>query len=611
MCGIIAYLGDREAYPIIIKGLERLEYRGYDSAGVATIKNNILSLNKAVGKVENLKSQVLEGSMGVGHTRWATHGVPNHANAHPHNNDEKSIVLVHNGIIENYAKLKLMLINEGYQFYSDTDTEVLTKLIDSHYKKNNQTDMLKALKDALHEVVGAYGIVLLNKDERKLYAARKGSPLVLGIGEGEFFVASDTAAFLEYTRRALYLEDDDVLMVDENSYNLSNLHEECKYSHRDVNYIDWDLSQIEKNGYEHFMLKEIHEQADTLNNCLAGRTNFEHMLNKFRRKVPEPLVKNLNRIIIAACGTSWHAALVIKYLVEKYCRLPVEVEFASEFRYKNPIINNKDLVLVISQSGETADSLAALKTAKEKGALTYGIVNVVGSSIAREVDAGTYIRVGSEIGVASTKAFTGQVLASLFLMTYLGHTRGTLNKEKVEEIMNDIENLPEKIKSCYLEEENIKNIAKDIFDRENCFYLARGVNVPTALEGSLKLKEISYIHSEAFPAGEMKHGPIALIEKDFPIIVVTTKTDQTTYEKVLSNIQEVKARRAKVIALADQDDREIDQHVEHVIRVPHVPDYLQTIVNAIPLQLLAYYVAKERGCEIDQPRNLAKSVTVE
>lgn len=611
MCGIIAYLGDREAYPVIIKGLERLEYRGYDSAGVATIKNNILSLNKAVGKVENLKSQVLEGSMGVGHTRWATHGIPNHSNAHPHNNDEKSIVLVHNGIIENYTKLKLMLTNEGYQFYSDTDTEVLTKLIDFNYKKNNQTDMLKALKDALHEVVGAYGIVLLNKNERKLYAARKGSPLILGIGDKEFFVASDTAAFLEYTRRALYLEDEDVLVIDENSYHLSNLHEDCEHSKRDVNYIDWDLSQIEKNGYEHFMLKEIHEQADTLKNCLAGRTNFEHMLNKFRRKVPEQFVKNLNRIIIAACGTSWHAALVIKYLVEKYCRLSVEVEFASEFRYKNPIISNKDLVLVISQSGETADSLAALKTAKEKGALTYGIVNVVGSSIAREVDAGTYIRVGSEIGVASTKAFTGQVLASLFLIIYLGVTRGTISREKAETILNNIEDLPEKIKACYLEEENIKNISKDIYDRENCFYLARGVNVPTALEGSLKLKEISYIHSEAFAAGEMKHGPIALIEENFPVIVVTTKTEQTTYEKVLSNIQEVKARSAKVIAVADRDDREIEQYVEHVIKVPHVPDYLQAIVNAIPLQLLAYYVAKERGCEIDQPRNLAKSVTVE
>jgi len=609
MCGIVAYLGKQEAYPILIKGLERLEYRGYDSAGVATLQNNQITVNKHVGKVENLKSQVLTGNIGIGHTRWATHGSPTTANAHPHQNDEKSLVLVHNGIIENYAKLKKQLQEKGYQFYSETDTEVLTKLIDYYNKEKG--NMLEALKCALHDVVGAYGIVILNKEEDKLYAARKGSPLVLGIGDKEYFVASDPAAFLEHTRRVLYLENDDILVVDRNNYQLNGLHDHCHNPSRKVCQIDWDLSQIEKNGYEHFMLKEIHEQPETLKNCLAGRIDLKNLTTKFSSQLSDKFIQKLDRIIFAACGTSWHAAMVAKSLIEKYARIKVDVEFASEFRYKNPILSEKDLVIVISQSGETADTLAALKTGRERGAKTFGIVNVVGSSIAREVESGIYIHAGPEIGVASTKAFTGQVLSILFLMVHLGKIRGTISDIKAQDILNQLQNVPQYVKQTFSEEEKIKTIAKEIAKKNNCFYLGRGVNIATAMEGALKMKEISYIYSEAFPAGEMKHGPIALLEPNFPVITIATKDDQTIYDKILSNIEEVKAREAKVIAIANEGDSEITNVANHVIWVPAVPDYIQAIVNVIPLQLLAYYTAKERGCEIDQPRNLAKSVTVE
>ncbi|MFH1395964.1 MAG: glutamine--fructose-6-phosphate transaminase (isomerizing) [archaeon] len=621
MCGIVAYLGNKEAYPILIKGLERLEYRGYDSAGVATLQNNQITINKQVGKVANLKSQVLTGNIGIAHTRWATHGSPTQENAHPHQNDEKSLVLVHNGIIENYAKLKKDLIAKGYSFYSETDTEVLTKLIDYHNKIKNEelglgNHMAEALKCALHDVVGAYGIVILNKDEDKLYAARKGSPLVLGIGKddngnNEYFVASDPAAFLEYTRRVLYLEDEDILVIDRNNYQLNSLHEHCDHPNRKIKQIDWNLSQIEKNGYEHFMLKEIHEQPETLHNCLAGRIDLNNLTTKFSSQLSDQFIKKIDRIIFAACGTSWHAAMVAKYLIEKYARIKVDVEYASEFRYKNPILSEKDLVIVISQSGETADTLAALKTGRERGAKTFGIVNVVGSSIAREVESGIYIHAGPEIGVASTKAFTGQVLSILFLMVHLGKIRSTITDIKAQEILNQLQNVPQYVKETFSEEQKIKAIAKEIAKKNNCFFLGRGVNIATAMEGALKMKEISYIYSEAFPAGEMKHGPIALLEPNFPVITIATKDDQTIYDKILSNIEEVKAREAKVIAIANEGDNEIVNVADHVIWVPAVPDYLQAIVNVIPLQLLAYYTANERGCEIDQPRNLAKSVTVE
>ena len=491
MCGIIAYVGNSLAYPLLVKGLERLEYRGYDSAGIATINaisnGNVvlksLDITKVVGKVKNLHNNHLPGMIGIAHTRWATHGSPTQANAHPHHNEDKSIALVHNGIIENYDKLKKMLIENDYSFYSETDTEVLVNLIDFHNKQN--TNFISALKCALSDVIGAYGVVVLNKEENRLYAARKGSPLVLGIGDNEMFLASDPSAFVDRTRRVLYLEDNDIVVAGNNGYYLTNLsdHKECE--NRAVTHINWDLKSIGKNGHETFMIKEIKEQTESLKNCIAGRIDLDNSTAKITVDVSEAFLKGVKKIFIAACGTSWHAALVGKFIIEKYCRIPVEVDYASEFRYKDPIIGKDDLFVVISQSGETADTLAALREAKEKGAKTVGIINVVGSTIAREVDSGIYIHAGPEIGVASTKAFTGQVLCLNLLMVYLGRMRHTLNSETANAILNNLVKLPEQISRIFKDEEKIMKIAQSLTEEKSCFFLGRGVNFPTALEGSL------------------------------------------------------------------------------------------------------------------------------
>ncbi|MAG60389.1 glutamine--fructose-6-phosphate transaminase (isomerizing) [archaeon] len=609
MCGITAYVGDGQAYPYLLKGLERLEYRGYDSAGVATVNNGQVQLHKTPGKVEQLKSTVLPGKIGISHTRWATHGPPTKDNAHPHLCQTNSIALVHNGIIENYAQLRGQLQEKGYTFKSDTDTEVLVQLMNYYYGKTYNMEM--ALRKALHDVVGAYGIVAFHKDDPRLYAARKGSPLVVGIGDNENFVASDPAAFLDSTRRVLYLEDEDIAVVSKNDYEIKSLcvgEEECV--HRTEESIDWDLSSVEKNGFEHFMLKEIMEQPESLKHCLAGRIDLTTGGIKVTIDLPEHFVKRLSKISIVACGTSSYAAYVGKYLIEKYSRIPVEVDVASEWRYKNPIVGPEDLVIVISQSGETADTLAALREAKKQGARSLGVINVVGSSMAREVDSGIYIHAGPEIGVASTKAFTGQVVALNFLALRLAEMRKDLRHEEVLLAIQELEKTPELVTSCLKEAPEIKEVASQIKDAKSVFFIGRGVNLATAMEGALKLKEISYIHSEFFPAGEMKHGPIALLEPGFPVVTFVNKNDPM-YEKNLSSIQEAKARGAFIIAVADHVDAVLTSNADAILHVPTVPDILQPIINVIPLQLLAYYVALARGCEIDQPRNLAKSVTVE
>lgn len=609
MCGITAYIGDKEAYPFLIKGLERLEYRGYDSAGVATSFNGLVQMHKMPGKVEQLKSTILPGKIGISHTRWATHGPPTKANAHPHLCQKDSIALVHNGIIENYAQLRKQLEAKGYTFKSDTDTEVLVQLISYYYSKTFNMEM--AIRKALHDVVGAYGIVVFHKDDPRLYAARKGSPLVLGLGKGENFVASDPAAFLDSTRRVLYLEDEDIAVVSKEGYELKSLcvgNGEC--IHRNEESIDWDLSSVEKNGFDHFMLKEIMEQPESLKNCLAGRIDLMTGGIKVTINLPEHFVRRLSKISIIACGTSSYAAYVGKYLIEKYSRIPVEVDVASEWRYKNPIIGPEDLVIVISQSGETADTLAALREAKKRGARSVGVINVVGSSMAREVDSGIYIHAGPEIGVASTKAFTGQVIALNFLALRLAEMRKDLRHEEVILAIQELEKTPELVASCLEKALEIKAVAEKIKDSKSVFFIGRGVNLATAMEGALKLKEISYIHSEFFPSGEMKHGPIALLEPRFPVVTFANKNDPL-YEKNLSSIQEAKARGAFIIVVADHVDSVLTENADAILQVPMVPDFLQPIINVIPLQLLAYYVALERGCEIDQPRNLAKSVTVE
>ncbi len=609
MCGITAYIGDGEAYPFLLRGLERLEYRGYDSAGIATVSNGEMQLHKKPGKVTELKSTVLQGNIGISHTRWATHGPPTTANAHPHVSQSGNIVLVHNGIIENYAHLRQLLQKKGYNFKSDTDTEVLVQLID--YYHSHMNNMEKALRKALHDVVGAYGIVAFHKDDKTLYAARKGSPLVLGIGTNEHFVASDPAAFLDTTRRVLYLEDEDVAVVKQDSYEIKSLcSKNGKCVHRCEESINWDLSSVEKNGYEHFMLKEIMEQAESLKNCLAGRMDLQTGEVKVSLDLPLHFVKRLSRITIIACGTSSYAALVGKYLIEKSSRIPIEVQVASEWRYNNPIIGPEDLIIVISQSGETADTLAALREAKRRGARSVGVINVVGSTMAREVDSGIYIHAGPEIGVASTKAFTGQVVALNFLALKLAQMRGDLSHEDIALRLSKLSHVPEYVASCLKEFEKIKTVARKIKDSKSVFFLGRGVNLATAMEGALKLKEISYIHAESFPSGEMKHGPIALLEPGFPVISFVNKNDPL-YEKNVSSIQEAKARGAFIIVVADHIDHTLEENADAILHVPKVPDYIQPIINVVPLQLLAYYVAHSRGCEIDQPRNLAKSVTVE
>lgn len=611
MCGIVAYVGHREAYPILIKGLQRLEYRGYDSAGIAII-NNGLKVVKKQGKVAALEAlastQDVKSNIGIGHTRWATHGVPSDRNAHPHTAGNGEFALVHNGIIENYATIKKDLINKGHVFTSETDSEVLVHFIED-IQNNEKCDLEQALRLALQRVVGAYVIVLVSQNEpNTLYAARKGSPLVIGVGKGEHFLASDATPIIEYTKEVVYVNDYEVAIIRNNELILKNLDNE--YHAPYIQKLDMDIAAIEKGGYEHFMLKEIHEQPYTVQDCLRGRLDAinETLTLGGIRKHAEDL-SNAKRIIIISCGTSWHAGLVAEYIIEELCRIPVEVEYASEFRYRNPIINPGDVLIAISQSGETADTLVAIEKAKSMGAIVFGVCNVVGSSIARTSHEGVYTHAGPEIGVASTKAFTAQLSVLAMIALKVANERGSISKERYGMLLKELASVPEKIGLAIQQEEKIKEIAAQIKDVENCLYLGRGYNFPIALEGALKLKEISYIHAEGYPAAEMKHGPIALIDEELPVIIIATK--DSYYEKIVSNIQEVKARKGKVIAIVSEGDNIIPNMVDYVIEVPNTDEVLMPLVSVIPLQILSYYIGVMRGCNVDQPRNLAKSVTVE
>lgn len=612
MCGIVAYVGPREAYPVLIKGLQRLEYRGYDSAGVALL-NGSLNIYKRKGKVQDLidfaEDKNRSGSTGIGHTRWATHGVPDHTNAHPHQSGNGRIALVHNGIIENYALLKVALEKEGHTFKSETDTEVLTHLIEEIQDRDN-LPLEEAVRIALTRVIGAYAIVVLDRNEPdKIVAARKASPLVIGLGKDEFFMASDATPIVEYTKRVVYLEDEQIAVVSLKDglqiRSISN-EEQSPFIHE----LDMKIEALEKGGYDYFMLKEIHEQPKTVSDAMRGRLNAKegwvHLggLEEFINRI-----MSAKRFIIAACGTSWHAGLIAEYLIEDLARIPVEVEYASELRYRNPVINEDDLVIAISQSGETADTLAAMEMAKQKGAMLFGIVNSVGSSIARLTDAGCYIHAGPEIGVASTKAFTGQVTILTMMALSLAYRKGTISKSYFQQLVNELANIPAKIEQVMAKNEQIKYIASEIKDSTNALYLGRGYNFPVALEGALKLKEISYIHAEGYPAAEMKHGPIALIDEQMPVIVITTNL--SAYDKIVSNIQEVKARKGYVIAIVNEGDTIIRDIADHVIEIPSTEEPLTPLLSVIPLQLLSYHAALMRGCNVDQPRNLAKSVTVE
>jgi glucosamine--fructose-6-phosphate aminotransferase (isomerizing) len=614
MCGIVAYIGHKEAYPIIVKGLKRLEYRGYDSAGVALLNESGLNIYKKQGKVANLEADVVEkdtsGHAGIGHTRWATHGEPNDVNAHPHYSEDGDIALIHNGIIENYDSLKRELISLGYKFKSETDTEVLTHLIDDIKKKSN-VSIAEAVRLALQHVVGAYAIVVLSKENpNQLVAARKSSPLVLGIGkEGDFYLASDATPIVEYTKRVVYMEDEEIAIVDLNDgLKLYSIDDVAKTPY--VQELEIQLEALEKGGYEHFMLKEIHEQPRSIKDCFRGRLNAQEGWVKLGGiKDYEEKMANANRIIMIACGTSWHAALVGEYLFEDLARINVEVEYASEFRYRNPIISEKDVVIAISQSGETADTLAALELAKSRGATILGVCNVVGSSISRITDAGSYTHAGPEIGVASTKAFTAQVTVLTLMALSLAQKKGTISDTKFRAILSELEAIPQKVEQILEKNDIIKAIAHQYKDSRNALYLGRGSSFPVALEGALKLKEISYIHAEGYPAAEMKHGPIALIDEEMPVYVIATKG--TSYEKVVSNIQEVKARKGKIIAIVTEGDVQVKEIADYVIEIPETDENLVPLLATIPLQLLSYHTAVMRNCNVDQPRNLAKSVTVE
>ncbi len=614
MCGIVGYLGNREAYPIIIKGLKRLEYRGYDSAGVAVLKNNAITLFKTKGKVTQLEEKTgnkASGSgIGIGHTRWATHGIPSDVNSHPHISNNGEIVLIHNGIIENYEPIKQMLIHNGYTFQSETDTEVLVNLIQYFKEKENLT-LAKATRFALNEVYGAYAIAVMEKNNPdEIITGKLGSPLAIGIGENEFFIASDASPFIEYTKNAVYLEDGEIGVIRRGKELEIRKIKNDDIVEPAIQKLKLNLEQIEKGGYDHFMLKEIYEQPKSIHDTLRGRLLNEEGIIKMagiwdhRQKWV-----NAKRIIIIACGTSWHAGLIGEYLFESIARVPVEVEYASEFRYRNPIIYPDDIVIAISQSGETADTLAALKMAKEKGAFIFGICNVVGSSIARLTDAGAYTHAGPEIGVASTKAFTAQVSILSLLALKLGNHKGTIENQRYRNLREELETIPEKVKEVLKTDAKIVALAKKYVDFPNALFLGRGYNFPSALEGALKLKEISYIHAEGYPAAEMKHGPIALIDENMPVIIIATKNEH--YEKVVSNIQEIKSRKGQVIAIVTNGDSQIAKIADHVIEVPETSEEFSPIVNAIPLQLFSYHVAVLRGSNVDQPRNLAKSVTVE
>lgn len=614
MCGIVGYLGNKEAYPILIKGLRRLEYRGYDSAGVAIINDdNQLNVYKTIGKVSDLedfcKDKNISGHVGIAHTRWATHGVPSSKNAHPHFSESKDLAIIHNGIIENYSVIKRNLISNGVSFRSDTDTEVLIQLIE-YVKKKKNLDLLTAVQLSLHQVIGAYAIAILDKNNpNQIIAARKQSPLVVGVGENEFFLGSDASPIIEYTDKVVYLDDGNIAVIrsDEGLKVVNIFNRELN---PEIQTVDLNLGQIGKGGFPHFMLKEIFEQPECLKNCMRGRVNDDNS-NITLSAILDNKEKLLNakRIIIVACGTSWHAGLIGKYLIENFCRIPVTVEYASEFRYSNPVVTENDVVIAISQSGETADTLAAIEVAKRNGAFVYGICNVVGSSIPRATDAGSYIHVGPEIGVASTKAFTGQVTVLAMFALALAKEKDIIDKRQYSEIIKELWTLPEKMKTVLELNNRIAELSRIFTYAHNFLYLGRGYSYPVALEGALKLKEISYIHAEGYPAAEMKHGPIALIDSDMPVVVIATHNKM--YEKVLSNIQEIKARQGKVIALVSKGDDTISRIADEVIELPSTMECFESLIDVIPLQLLAYHVAVCKGKNVDQPRNLAKSVTVE
>ena len=613
MCGIVGYIGDKEAYPIIIKGLKRLEYRGYDSAGIALSEGGDINILKQKGKVSDLEdyseNKNKSGHIGIGHTRWATHGVPNQQNAHPHASSDKNLAIIHNGIIENYDSIKKMLIGKGHNFYSDTDTEVLIHLIEE-IKNNENCSLFEAVRLSLNEVIGAYAIVVMeNGNSDEFIAARKGSPLVIGVGEGEYFIASDASPIIEYTRNVVYLNDGEIARVNKKEkLEIKTIQNKAISTY--IHELEMSLDSIEKGGYPHFMLKEIFEQPSSVLNTLRGRINPDTKeiilggLSDYEQKLA-----NANRIIIVACGTSWHAGLIGEYLFEDFARIPVEVEYASEFRYRNPIINENDIVMAISQSGETADTLAALELAKEKGATILGICNVVGSSIARLTHAGCYTHAGPEIGVASTKAFTTQVIVLTLMALKIAKMKGTITNTDYQTVITELELISEKINEVLKLDPLIEEVAKQFKDVSNFLYLGRGYNFPVALEGALKLKEISYIHAEGYPAAEMKHGPIALIDDDMPIVVIATK--KGNYEKVVSNIQEVKARGGRLIAVVTKGDVTVKELADYVIEIPECSEALSPLLTNIPLQLLSYHIALMRGCNVDMPRNLAKSVTVE
>jgi len=610
MCGIVGYIGNKDVLPILMDGLKRLEYRGYDSAGVAILDEGKIKVIKQVGKIAALETELngnsTSGKMGIAHTRWATHGEPNQVNAHPHTDESGNIILVHNGIIENYNALKKMLVSKGHTFHTDTDTETVAHLISEFFQ--NGTSFEEAFRAALNEIDGTYGIAMITKHEpEKIYCARKGSPLVIGVGEGENFVASDASAIIAHTRNVIYLEDGEIAIISREGFVTKTI--DNKTVTKRIEKISFDLERIEKAGYPHFMLKEIHEQPDTVADAMRGRLIEEEGVAKLGGLTP--ILHNVLRarkIFITACGTSYHAGLVGEYMLEQYCRVPVEVEYASEFRYRDPIIEDDNLVVVITQSGETADTLAALREAKRKGTTVMGLVNVVGSSIARETHGGTYIHAGPEIGVASTKAFTSQVAALTLLTLMIARTKA-MSAEEGRSIVKEMKTLPEKVAQALKTDETVKKIAEEFKEKRNFLYLGRGYNYPVALEGALKLKEISYIHAEGYPAAEMKHGPIALIDEDMPVVVIATR--DSTYEKIVSNIEEVKARKGRVIAVVSEGDDKLDKLVDYTIPIPMTRDLLQPIISIIPLQLLAYHIAVLRGCDVDQPRNLAKSVTVE
>ncbi|MDT0538444.1 glutamine--fructose-6-phosphate transaminase (isomerizing) [Croceitalea sp. P059] len=615
MCGIVGYIGHRDAYPIIIKGLQRLEYRGYDSAGVVLFDGESMQLSKTKGKVEDLKNKATQsidtnGKLGLGHTRWATHGVPNDVNSHPHVSNSGDLVIIHNGIIENYESIKKALIKRGYTFESDTDTEVLVNLIEE-VKKKEGVKLGKAVQIALNQVIGAYAIAVFDKNKPdEIVVAKLGSPLAIGIGESEYFIASDASPFIEFTNNAVYLEDEEMAIIRIGKEIKLRKIKDDAISYPNILELQMNLEEIEKGGYDHFMLKEIYEQPRAIHDTYRGRlladegyirmSGIDHNIERFL---------NANRIIIVACGTSWHAGLVAEYIFEDLARIPVEVEYASEFRYRNPVITEKDILIAVSQSGETADTLAAIKMAKEKGAFVFGVCNVVGSSIARETHAGAYTHAGPEIGVASTKAFTTQITVLTMIALKLAKEKGEFSQSKYHEFLTELEGIPQKVEKALKSNDLVEKIAEVYKDSTNCLYLGRGYNFPVALEGALKLKEISYIHAEGYPAAEMKHGPIALIDEEMPVVVIATRKGH--YEKVVSNIQEIKSRSGKIIAIVTEGDETVKGIADHVVEVPESSEALTPLLTTIPLQLLSYHIALMRGCNVDQPRNLAKSVTVE